>query len=56
MDIRLEWLRAFRAIMQAGTVTSAANIVLRTQPQISRMIAGLEASSASSSSRARAAG
>ena len=44
MDIRLEWLRAFRAIMQAGTVTSAANIVLRTQPQISRMIAGLEAS------------
>lgn len=42
MDIRLEWLRAFRAIMQAGTVTGAAHIVLRTQPQISRMIAGLE--------------
>ena len=44
MDIRLEWLRAFRAIMHAGTVTGAASIVLRTQPQVSRMIAMLETS------------
>src|SRR5215470_13381398 len=30
--------------MQAGTVTGAASIILRTQPQVSRMIANLEAS------------
>lgn len=41
--LRLDWLRAFRAVMQAGTVTGAASIVLRTQPQVSRMIANLEA-------------
>ncbi|RUW36311.1 LysR substrate-binding domain-containing protein [Mesorhizobium sp. M1E.F.Ca.ET.041.01.1.1] len=44
MDIRLDWLRAFRAIMQTGTVTGAADFVLRTQPQVSRMLARLEAS------------
>src|SRR5262245_3334052 len=41
--MRLDWLRAFRAVMQTGTVTGAAAIILRTQPQVSRMIAGLEA-------------
>lgn len=44
MDIRLDWLRAFRAIMQTGTVTGAADFVLRTQPQVSRQLAQLEAS------------
>lgn len=44
MEIRLEWLKAFRAIMQTGTVTGATTIIFRTQPQVSRMIAGLEAS------------
>ncbi|WP_051482125.1 LysR substrate-binding domain-containing protein [Paraburkholderia nodosa] len=44
MEIRLEWLRAFRAIMQTGTATGATAIIFRTQPQISRMISGLESS------------
>ncbi|PQV42745.1 LysR substrate-binding domain-containing protein [Paraburkholderia sp. BL21I4N1] len=42
MEIRLEWLKAFRAIMQTGTATGATAIVFRTQPQVSRMISGLE--------------
>src|SRR5215472_15227632 len=42
--VRLDWLNAFRAVMQAGTVTGAASIVLRTQPQVSRMLANLEES------------
>ena len=40
--MRVDWLHAFRALMQAGTVTGAAAVMLRTQPQVSRMIAGLE--------------
>jgi len=40
--LRVEWLRALRAVMQAGTVTGAAGIVYRTQPQVSRMIGALE--------------
>lgn len=44
MEMRVEWLRAFRAIMQTGTITGATTIVHRTQPQISRMISGLEVS------------
>jgi DNA-binding transcriptional LysR family regulator len=40
--MRLDWLRAFRAVMQTGTVTSAAAMLFRTQPQVSRMIASLE--------------
>jgi len=40
--MRIDWLRAFRAVMQTGTVTGAATIMLRTQPQVSRMIASLE--------------
>ncbi|MBJ3778870.1 LysR substrate-binding domain-containing protein [Acuticoccus mangrovi] len=40
--MRLDWLRAFRAVMQTGTATGAAAILLRTQPQVSRMIASLE--------------
>ncbi|MEM5346102.1 LysR substrate-binding domain-containing protein [Paraburkholderia azotifigens] len=44
MEIRLEWLKAFRAIMHTGTATGATAIVFRTQPQVSRMIAGLESS------------
>jgi len=42
--VRLDWLNAFRAVMQTGTVTGAASIVLRTQPQVSRMLANLEES------------
>src|SRR5262245_28654860 len=40
--MRLDWLNAFRAVMQTGTVTGAAGVMLRTQPQVSRMISGLE--------------
>jgi DNA-binding transcriptional LysR family regulator len=40
--MRLDWLNAFRATMQAGTVTGAAGVLRRTQPQVSRMIASLE--------------
>src|SRR5262244_1062128 len=40
--MRLDWLKAFRAVMQTGTVTGAAGMMLRTQPQVSRMISGLE--------------
>lgn len=42
--MRLDWLRAFRAVMQTGTATGAAGVLLRTQPQVSRMIASLEQS------------
>src|SRR5262249_757507 len=40
--MRIDWLSAFRAVMQTGTATGAAAVMLRTQPQISRMILGLE--------------
>src|SRR5215471_15208932 len=40
--MRVDWLNAFRAVMQTGTVTGAAGVMLRTQPQVSRMISGLE--------------
>jgi len=40
--MRIDWLSAFRAVMQTGTVTGAAGVMLRTQPQVSRMISGLE--------------
>jgi DNA-binding transcriptional LysR family regulator len=40
--IRVEWLYAFRAVIQTGTVTGAASVILRTQPQTSRMISSLE--------------
>jgi DNA-binding transcriptional LysR family regulator len=40
--MRIDWLSAFRAVMQTGTVTGAAGVMLRTQPQISRMISALE--------------
>jgi DNA-binding transcriptional LysR family regulator len=42
--MRLDWLNAFRAVIQTGTVTGAASVMLRTQPQVSRMIASLEKS------------
>jgi len=42
--VRFDWLNAFRAVMQTGTVTGAASLVFRTQPQVSRMIANLEES------------
>lgn len=42
--MRLDWLNAFRAVMQTGTATGAAAIILRTQPQVSRMISSLEKS------------
>src|SRR5215467_7300796 len=40
--MRIDWLSAFRAVMQTGTVTGAAGVMLRTQPQVSRMISSLE--------------
>jgi len=40
--MRIDWLSAFRTVMQTGTVTGAAGVMLRTQPQVSRMISGLE--------------
>src|SRR5215471_1599826 len=40
--MRVDWLNAFRAMMQTGTVTGAAAVMLRTQPQVSRMISSLE--------------
>jgi len=40
--LKTEWLLAFRAVMLTGTVTEAAAQVLRTQPQVSRMIRALE--------------
>jgi DNA-binding transcriptional LysR family regulator len=40
--MRVDWLNAFRAVMQTGTVTGAAGVMLRTQPQVSRMISSLE--------------
>lgn len=40
--MRIDWLSAFRAVMLTGTVTGAAGVMLRTQPQVSRMISGLE--------------
>src|SRR5882672_4336090 len=38
----IQALRAFVAIMEAGTVTAAAERLRRTQPQVSRLIAELE--------------
>lgn len=35
-------LRAFSAVIETGTVTAAAAVLGRTQPQVSRMIASLE--------------
>lgn len=40
--MKLDWLIAFKAVMQTGTITGASTIVLRTQPQVTRMIASLE--------------
>ncbi len=42
--MRLMWMQAFRAVMKTGSVSGAEDIVLRTQPQISRMISSLEKS------------
>ena len=40
--MRLGYLQALRAVMEAGTVTEAAARLHRTQPQVSRLIANLE--------------
>jgi len=42
--MKLDWLKAFGAVMQTGTVTGATAVMLRTQPQVSRMISSLETS------------
>jgi len=41
--MKLQALRAFHTVMEARTVTAAARQMGRTQPQVSRMIADLEA-------------
>ncbi|WP_370211935.1 LysR family transcriptional regulator [Roseovarius sp.] len=41
-QIKIEWLVAFNAVLLTGTITDAAVKVLRTQPQVSRMIRALE--------------
>lgn len=40
--MNLLWLQAFRAVMKTGSASGAEEIMLRTQPQISRMIGQLE--------------
>ena len=35
-------LRAFVAVVEAGTVTAASAAIGRTQPQVSRLVSGLE--------------
>ncbi len=40
--MNLLWLQAFRAVMKTGSASGAEDIMLRTQPQISRMIGQLE--------------
>lgn len=41
--INVKWLQAFRAVVRAGTVTEAADVLCVTQPAVSRMIGHLEA-------------
>ena len=40
--MRLRYLQALRAVMEAGSVTEAARRMGRTQPQVSRLIGALE--------------
>jgi DNA-binding transcriptional LysR family regulator len=40
--MKLAYLQAFRAVMEAGTVTAAGERLARTQPQVSRLIFELE--------------
>ena len=42
MAINVKWLYAFRAIIDAGTVTGASALMYLTQPQLSRMLSSLE--------------
>lgn len=42
MDISLRHIEVFRAIMQAGSVTGAARLLLTSQPTVSRELARLE--------------
>jgi DNA-binding transcriptional LysR family regulator len=42
MAMRLRSLQALHAVMETGSVTEAAKRLYRTQPQVSRLIAGLE--------------
>jgi DNA-binding transcriptional LysR family regulator len=39
----IQGLRAFVAVCQSGTITAAADMIRRTQPQVSRLISELEA-------------
>lgn len=43
MTLTVGQLRAFAAVVEFGTVTSAASGLSRTQPQVSRLVADLEA-------------
>ena len=40
--MRIRYLQTLRAVMETGSMTEAASRLLRTQPQISRIIANLE--------------
>ena len=42
MAVNVRWLFAFRAIIDAGTVTGASQLMYLTQPQLSRMLSSLE--------------
>jgi DNA-binding transcriptional LysR family regulator len=42
MMLAVSQLRAFAAVVEIGTVTGASSALGRTQPQVSRLIAGLE--------------
>ncbi|HEY8614118.1 MAG TPA: LysR family transcriptional regulator, partial [Roseomonas sp.] len=41
--MKLQRLRALRALMETGSVTKAADAMSLTQPAVSRLISGLEA-------------
>ena len=40
--MRIRYLQAFRAVMETGSVTEAAQTIYLTQPQVSRLIVSLE--------------
>lgn len=43
MKLSHRQIEAFRAIMESGSVTAAADLLFLTQPSVSRLLADLEA-------------